>query len=84
MRTSRTTAWKWWRRFHQAGVAVLFDWPSVVGNYTHRARACEGAPVLIARKSGKRFSIKLALQIRLPASTVVRVLAGQGASASRC
>lgn len=79
MGISRTSAWKWWRRFRAEGMLGLVDRPSVARSHPHRTSACRETKVLIARMMTQRGPVTIAAKTGVPASTVGRVLARRGA-----
>ena len=75
MGVSRTTAWRWWRRFQTEGRAGLIDRPSVARTHPRRTSPCAETRVRIARMLTRRGPVTIAALVGLPASTVGRVLA---------
>jgi len=75
MGVSRTTAWRWWRRFQVEGRPGLLDRPSVARSHPPRTLACVETRVRIARMLSRRGPVWIGRQVGLPASTVGRVLA---------
>ena len=75
MGISRTTAWRWWRRYRELGRAGLVDRPSRPLNHPRRTPACVETRVRIARMLARRGPVWIGRQVGLPASTVGRVLA---------
>ncbi len=75
MGISRTTAWRWWRRYRELGQAGLVDRPSRPHTHPRRTPACVETRVRIARFLSRRGPVWIARQVGLPASTVGRVLA---------
>lgn len=75
MGVSRTTAWRWWRRFLAEGRDGLVDRPSVAGTHPRRTSPCVEARVRIARMLWRRGPVPIAHRLGLPASTVGRILA---------
>ncbi len=51
---SRTTAWRWWRRFREHGTAGLVDRSSVAHGHPRRTGACVEARVRIMRHLTRR------------------------------
>ncbi|MBP0645088.1 helix-turn-helix domain-containing protein, partial [Mycobacterium tuberculosis] len=49
MGISRTTAWRWWRRFREHGPAGLVDRSSVARSHPRRTAACVETRVRIMR-----------------------------------
>jgi transposase InsO family protein len=78
MGISRTTAWRWWRRYRELGRAGLVDRPSCPRTHPRRTPACVETRVRIARMLARRGPVWIARQVGLPASTVGRVLARHG------
>ena len=74
MGISRTTAWRWWRRFREHGSAGLVDRSSVAHSHPHRTAACVEARVRIMRHLTRRGPVFIADELGLQASTVGRVL----------
>lgn len=75
MGVSRTTAWRWWRRYEQQGRAGLVDRSSRPRSCPHRTHACTEARIRIWRHLARRGPVDLARRVGVPASTVGRVLA---------
>lgn len=75
MGISRTTAWRWWRRYRELGRAGLVDRPSRPLTHPRRTPACVETRVRIVRMLARRGPVWIARQVGLPASTVGRVLA---------
>ncbi|WP_246803310.1 helix-turn-helix domain-containing protein [Cellulomonas hominis] len=75
MGVSRTTAWRWWRRFQAEGRAGLIDRPSVAHTHPRRTSPCAETRVRIARMLTRRGPVTIGRLVGLPASTVGRVLA---------
>jgi len=75
MGISRTTAWRWWRRYRELGRAGLVDRPSRPHTHPRRTPACVETRVRIVRMLAQRGPVWIARQVGLPASTVGRVLA---------
>jgi len=74
MGISRTTAWRWWRRFRESGPAGLIDRSSVARSHPARTGACVEARVRIVRELTRRGPVFIAAKLGLHASTVGRVL----------
>ncbi|GIG36282.1 IS481 family transposase [Cellulomonas pakistanensis] len=74
MGVSRTTAWRWWRRFQAEGPAGLVDRSSVAHSHPRRTAACVETRVRIARMLTRRGPVSIGRLVGLPASTVGRVL----------
>ncbi len=75
MGVSRTTAWRWWRRFQDEGRAGLVDRSSVARTHPRRTSPCVETRVRIARMLARRGPVWIGHNLGLPASTVGRVLA---------
>ena len=75
MGVSRTTAWRWWRRFQAEGRAGLVDRSSVAHGHPRRTSPCIETRVRIARMLSRRGPVWIGHRLGLPASTVGRVLA---------
>lgn len=75
---SRTTVYKWLRRFAEAGQAGLVDRSSRPQRMPVRTPARVEAQVLAARRRRRRGAVVLAAQLGLHASTVGRILARHG------
>jgi transposase InsO family protein len=78
MGVSRTTAWRWWRRFQEHGRAGLVDRPSTAHSHPHRTPACVEARVRIMRALSRRGPVFIGARLGLPASTVGRILTRYG------
>jgi transposase InsO family protein len=74
MGISRTSAYRWWARYQQAGPAGLIDRSSAAHHHPRRTPARLEAQVLELRQSRKLGPARLAPLVGLPASTVYRVL----------
>ena len=74
MGVSRTTAWRWWRRFREHGPTGLVDRSSVARSHPARTGACVEARVRIMRHLTRRGPVFIAGRLGLQASTVGRVL----------
>ncbi|WP_175985855.1 IS481 family transposase [Microbacterium tenebrionis] len=74
MGISRTTAWRWWRRFRECGPAGLIDRSSVARSHPRQTKACVEARVRIMRHLTRRGPVFIADKLGLQASTVGRVL----------
>ena len=75
MGISRTTAWRWWRRFRESGPAGLMDRSSVALSHPARTGPCREARVRIMRHLTRRGPVLIAAKLGMRASTVGRVLA---------
>lgn len=74
MGISRTTAWRWWRRFRDLGVAGLVDRSSVARSHPQRTHKCVETRVRIMRALTRRGPVFIAGKLGMHASTVGRVL----------
>ena len=74
MGISRTTAWRWWRRFREHGKEGLRDRSSVAHTHPHRTGPCEETRVRVMRHLTRRGPVLIADKLGLQASTVGRVL----------
>lgn len=74
MGISRTTAWRWWRRFREAGAAGLQDRSSIAHSHPQRTSVCVETRVRIMRHLTRRGPVFIASELGLHASTVGRVL----------
>lgn len=74
MGVSRTTAWRWWHRFCEAGIAGLQDRSSVARSHPQRTGACVETRVRIMRALTRRGPMFIAGKLGMHASTVGRVL----------
>jgi transposase InsO family protein len=75
MGVSRTTAWRWWRRWQACGRAGLLDRPSTARTHPARTHPCVETRVRIARLLSRRGPVWIGHRLGVPASTVGRVLA---------
>lgn len=75
MGISRTTAWRWWRRFLESGAPGLLDRPSVAHSHPRRTAPCVEARVRITRELTRRGPVFIARRLGMHASTVGRILA---------
>jgi transposase InsO family protein len=75
MGISRTTAWRWWRRFQAEGRPGLVDRPSVARTHPARTSPCTETRVRIARMLSRRGPVWIGHHLGVPASTVGRILA---------
>lgn len=78
MGISRTTAWRWWRRFRESGAAGLVDRSSVAHAHPRQTTPCEQTRVRIMRELTRRGPVFIAGKLGMQASTVGRVLARHG------
>jgi len=74
MGISRTTAWRWWRRFREHGRAGLIDRSSVARSHPNRTGPCQETRVRILRHLTRRGPVFIATRLGMQASTVGRVL----------
>ncbi|WP_256728906.1 helix-turn-helix domain-containing protein [Microbacterium oleivorans] len=74
MGISRTTAWRWWRRFREQGQAGLIDRSSVAHSHPARTGPCVETRVRILRALTRRGPVFIAHRLGMQASTVGRVL----------
>lgn len=74
MGISRTTAWRWWRRFQAQGRAGLVDRSSVAHSHPHQTGSCVETRVRIMRHLTRRGPVFIAGRLGMHASTVGRVL----------
>ncbi len=78
MGISRTTAWRWWRRFRENGQAALTDRSSVARSHPNRTDPCVETRVRIMRELTRRGPVFIAGKLGMQASTVGRVLCRYG------
>ena len=83
MGVSRTTAWRWWRRFQAEGRPGLVDRPSVARSHPRRSSPCVETRVRIARMLARRGPVWIGHRLGLPASPVGRILTRHHAPALR-
>ncbi len=74
MGISRTTAWRWWRRFREQGRVGLIDRSSVARSHPARTGPCMETRVRIMRALTRRGPVFIAGRLGMQASTVGRVL----------
>lgn len=74
MGLSRTTAWRWWRRFRQFGLVGLQDRSSVAHSHPRRIGPCQETRVRIMREFTRRGPVFIAGRLGMQPSTVGRVL----------
>lgn len=74
MGISRTTAWRWWRRFREEGQAGLIDRSSIAKSHPSRTGPCRETRVRIMRHLTRRGPVFIAGKLGMQASTVGRVL----------
>jgi transposase-like protein len=75
MGISRTTAWRWWRRWQAEGADGLADRSSVATSHPGRVPAYVEDQILRMRAENRRGAAWIAHQMGLPPSTVGKVLA---------
>jgi transposase InsO family protein len=75
MGVSRTTAWRWWRRWQAEGQAGLIDRSSRARCHPAQTAACTQTRIRICRHLSRRGPVFIGHHLGLPASTVGRVLA---------
>ncbi len=78
MGVSRTTAYRWWRRYLAEGEAGLFDRSSRPHSCPHRTPVEVEARVVELRTARKLGPARIGLILDMPASTVWRVLHRHG------
>ena len=59
MGVSRTTAWKWWRRWKTEGPAGLIDRSSVAHTHPARTPACSETRIRISRHLSRRGPVSI-------------------------
>jgi len=74
MGVSRTTAWRWWRRYQDQGNAGLQDRSSAAHSHPRQTPACLETRVRIMRELTRRGPVFIAGKLGMQASTVGRVL----------
>ena len=74
MGISRTTAWRWWRRFRESGPVGLLDRSSVAHAHPHRTGPCQETRVRIMRELTRRGPVFIGARLGMHASVVGRVL----------
>ncbi|WP_076217315.1 IS481 family transposase [Mycolicibacterium conceptionense] len=74
MGVSRTTAWRWWRRWVESGAAGLEDRSSCAKSHPRRTPEAVERQVLAARQDLRRGPAWIAHHLGLPASTVGKIL----------
>lgn len=79
MGISRTTAWRWWRRFREQGAPGLQDRSSIAHSHPRRTTPCMETRVRIMRSLTRRGPVFIASKLGMQASTVGRVLHRHGA-----
>lgn len=78
MGVSRTTAYRWWRRYQEEGEDGLFDRSSRPHSCPHRTPSELEARVVELRTSLKLGPARIGMILDMPASTTWRVLARYG------
>ena len=78
MGISRTTAYRWWRRYQSEGEAGLFDRSSQPHTCPHRTPIAVEAQIIELRQTRKLGPARIGLILDMPASTVWRVLVRHG------
>jgi transposase InsO family protein len=78
MGISRTSAYRWWARYQQAGPAGLVDRPSHAHSHPSRVPAAVEAEICRLRQAGKLGPARIAARVGRPASTIHRVLCRHG------
>ncbi|MFB7844033.1 helix-turn-helix domain-containing protein, partial [Microbacterium sp. NPDC056052] len=68
MGISRTTAWRWWRRFREHGRAGLIDRSSVARSHPNRMGPCQETRVRILRHLTRRGPVFIATRLGMQAS----------------
>jgi transposase InsO family protein len=74
MGVSRACAYKWWNRWKDEGEHGLIDRPSRAHRHPKRTRACTETRIRIARHLSRRGPVAIGAQLKVPPSTVGRVL----------
>jgi transposase InsO family protein len=74
MGVSRACAYKWWNRWKDEGERGLIDRPSHAHSHPKRTPACTETRIRIARHLSRRGPVPIGAQLKVPASTVARVL----------
>jgi transposase InsO family protein len=74
MGISRTTTWRWWRRFREAGPSGLVDRSSIAHTHPQRMAACVETRVRILRHLTRRGPVFIAGKLGMQPSTVGRVI----------
>lgn len=78
MGISRSTAYKWWRRWVDEGPDGLVDRPSVARSHPHKTPESLEAAIAELRRTLKLGPLRIAARLGVPASTVHRVLVRLG------
>jgi hypothetical protein len=78
MGISRTTAYRWWARYRQHGLAGLHDRPSIAHSHPRRVPAAAEAEICRLRRTHKLGPARIAARVGRPALTVHRVLVRHG------
>lgn len=74
MGVSRACAYKWWGRWRAEGKAGLVDRPSRARSHPRRTPACTETRIRICRHLSRSGPVAIAAHLKVPASTVGRVL----------
>ena len=74
MGVSRACAYKWWNRWKTEGRTGLVDRPSRARSHPRRTPACTETRIRISRHLSRCGPVAIAAQLKVPASTVGRVL----------
>ncbi len=78
MGISRTTAWRWWRRYREHGPAGLVDRSSIAHAHPRQTSGCVGTRVRITRHLTRRGPVFIAGRLGMHTSTAGRVLRRHG------
>ena len=78
MGVSRTTAYRWWRRYYEDGEAGLYDRSSRPHDCPHRTPVELEAQIVELRQIRKLGPARIGLILDMPSSTVWRVLTRHG------
>ena len=78
MGISRTTAYRWWRRYRLDGEAGLYDRSSRPHSCPHRTPLEVEERIMELRRSRKLGPARIGMLLEMPASTVWRVLVRHG------
>lgn len=78
MGVSRTTAYRWWRRYQAEGEAGLYDRSSRPGSCPHRTPPEIEDRILELRRADKAGPARIGMALGMPTSTVWRVLVRHG------
>lgn len=80
MSVSRTTAWRWWRRWQAEGAAGLVDRSSVARSHPRRTPPDVEERIIKLRRARRLGPARIGGIVGVPASTVHRVLVRHGLS----